>query len=391
MTLCTLHFPLYTLSPALYTSHSKPYTAFYTLYSTLDTAHSIYAVRSTLYTRHMTLHTLYTLYAPHSTLYTSDLTLGTWHSALHFTLRTLNFTLDTLHYILHSTLYTLHFIPHTLHLTPHTLHNTLRTPHFTLCTAHCMLYTLHYTVHIRHFTLRPYARRTLHFNTERSMEPWPSFIFMLRTHTYLSSSTWALRCVTSSRPAKGPLRCRRWTFESSPITSLYVGYDVFPFLLSATVHHNHMFSPSSPPTYIASIRWFGWSPYQHAPASGPLVHVDEKAAQLRCALCVFMPKLSAKLAFVLYPWASSNVFFIFLLVSPYMPVSWFCTNFGNRLWHVPLRCRLRSRHRISIHCAPSRWQTLLDLGAIPCAIFMFEIVWGVCQILAQAPASIVRL
>ena len=182
-----------------------------------------------------------------------------------------------------------------------------------------------------------------------------------------------MHCVTSSRAAKGPLRCRRWTFPSSPITSHHAGYAVSPYPLRVTDRHNHMFSSSSPPTYIASICRFGCSPYQHAPASVPLVHVDEKAAQLRCALCVFMPKLSAKLAFVLYPWASSNVFFIFLLVSPYMPVSWFCTNFGNRLWHVPLRCRLRSRHRISIHCAPSRWQTLLDLGAIPCAILCLKL------------------
>ena len=241
-----------------------------------------------------------------------------------------------------------------------------------------------------HFGLTPAELYT--FNTQRSMEPWPSFIFMLRTHTYLSSSTSALHCVTSSRPAKGPLRCRRWTFESSPITitSHYVGYAVFPFLLSATVHHNHMFSPSSPPTYIASIPWFGCSPYQHTPASGPLVHVDEKAAQLRCALCVFMPKLSAKLASVLYPWASSNVFFIFLFVSPYhgfVPI--LGTGFGMCCCSSPLRSRLRSSDRISIHCAPSRWQTLLELGAIPCAIFMIEIVWGVCQILAQAPASII--
>ena len=99
------------------------------------------------------------------------------------------------------------------------------------------------------------------------MEPWPSFIFMLRTHTYLSSSTSALHCVTSSRASKGPLRCRRWTFESSPITSHHVGYAEFPHPLRATVHHNHMFSSSSPPTYIASIRRSGCSPCQHAPAS----------------------------------------------------------------------------------------------------------------------------
>jgi hypothetical protein len=71
--------------------------------------------------------------------------------------------------------------------------------------------------------------------------------------------------------------------------SHHVGYAEFPYPRRATVHHNHMFSSSSPPTYIASIRRFGCSPYQHAPASDQLLHVDEKAAQLRCALYVFMP------------------------------------------------------------------------------------------------------
>ena len=101
---------------------------------------------------------------------------------------------------------------------------------------------------------------------------------MLRTHTYLSSSTSALHCVTSCHVSKGPLRCRRWTFESSSITSHHVGYADFSDLVRATVH-NHMFSPfspSSPLKYIASIRRFGCPPYQHAPASDPLVHVDEK-------------------------------------------------------------------------------------------------------------------
>ena len=42
--------------------------------------------------------------------------------------------------------------------------------------------------------------------------------------------------------------------------------------------------------------------YPHAPASDPLVHVDEEAAQR--PLC-FHAKLPGKLAFVPYPWASS--------------------------------------------------------------------------------------
>ena len=69
---------------------------------------------------------------------------------------------------------------------------------------------------------------------------------MLRTHTYLSSSTSALHCVTSSRASKGPLRCRRWTFPSSPITSHHVGYAKFPCPLRVTVHHNHICSHPRP-------------------------------------------------------------------------------------------------------------------------------------------------
>ena len=116
---------------------------------------------------------------------------------------------------------------------------------------HCTLYTLHSTLYT--FTLHPhnFALFTLY---ALWTEPWASFIFMLRTHTYLSTSTSALHCFTSSRVSKGPLRFRRWTFESSPITSHHVGFAECPCPLRATVHHNHMFSSSSPPTYITSIR-----------------------------------------------------------------------------------------------------------------------------------------
>ena len=310
MTLCTLHFTL--LHFTLQTLHST----FYTLYSTRDTAHSVYTLRSTLYTAlhgwHCALDIQFTLHTLHFTLYitlrsTLHFTLDTWHSTLHFTLHTLNFTLDTLHYILHSTLYTPHTKLHTLHLTPHTLHTTLYTPHstlhFTLYTAHCTLYSPHSTLYTLHFHLTPSQLYTFH--TLRSMEPWPSFIFMLRTHTYLSSSTSALHCITSSRASKGPLRCRRWTFESFPITSHHVGYAEFPFLLRATVHHRHMFSFSPLSKYIASICRFGCSPYQHAPASDPLAHVDKSCTAALCPLC-FHAKLPAKLAFVPGPWASSH-------------------------------------------------------------------------------------
>ena len=105
---------------------------------------------------------------------------------------------------------------------------------------------------------------------------------------YLSSSTSVLHCVTFSRASKGPLRCRRWTFESFPIGGHHVGYAECPHPLHATVH-NHICYPRPLPLYVASIHRSGFSPYQYAPASHPLVHADRKAAQLRCALCVFMP------------------------------------------------------------------------------------------------------
>ena len=66
-----------------------------------------------------------------------------------------------------------------------------------------------------------------------------------------------------------------------------------------------MFSFSPPSKYIASICRFGCSPYQHAPASDPLVHVDKSCTAALCPLC-FHAKLPAKLAFVPGPWASSH-------------------------------------------------------------------------------------
>ena len=74
---------------------------------------------------------------------------------------------------------------------------------------------------------------------------------------YLSSSTLVLHWVTFSRASKGPLRCRKWTFESSPSTGHHVGYAEFPHPGHAPVHNHIMFSSSSPPTYIASIRNVG--------------------------------------------------------------------------------------------------------------------------------------
>ena len=142
----------------------------------------------------------------------------------------LNVTLHTLHvtlHIRHVTLHcqrALHSILYTLNFTLHTLHCALRSPHFTptLYTWHSTLYV--YTWHSQ-FNLYAFALYTLHFTldphnfalfTLDCMEPWPSSIVMLRAHIYLSSWTFAARCVISSHASKGPLRCRRWTFEFSP-------------------------------------------------------------------------------------------------------------------------------------------------------------------------------
>ena len=249
----------------------------------------------TLHSLHFTLHILNftfdtllhsTLYAPYPTLYTPRSTLNTPHPTLYTLHSTLNTSHSTL-YTPHSTLYTLNFTLYTLRSALYTPHSTLHTLHSTLHTSRSTLHTLDFTVHALHCTLHFTPSQLYTFHTLHCMEPWPSFIFMLRPDTYLSSSTSVLHCVTSSRASKGPLRCRRWTFESSPITSHHARYAEFPHPLLATVHNNHMFSSPSP-TYIASTRRFGCSPYEHAPASDPLVHIDEKAAQLRCALCVFM-------------------------------------------------------------------------------------------------------
>ena len=123
------------------------------------------------------------------------------------------------------------------------------------------------------------------------MEPWPSFFSCCaRTPTSRPQLRLCTALLLPTLP-KVPSDAEGGPFHlpQSLVTSHHVGYAEFPSPCRAPVHHNHMFSSSSPPTYIVSIRRFGCSPYQHVPASDPLVHVDEKTAQLRGALCVFMP------------------------------------------------------------------------------------------------------
>ena len=81
------------------------------------------------------------------------------------------------------------------------------------------------------------------------MDPWPSFIFMLRAHLTLALN-FGFSLTTSSRASEGPLRYRSWTFESSRITCHHVGYIRLcwiSFIFFVTIRRNHMFSSSSPP------------------------------------------------------------------------------------------------------------------------------------------------
>ena len=114
---------------------------------------------------------------------------------------------------------------------------------------HCTLYTLH-------FTLSPCTLTTLHFSHftlyGRSLG-LALFSCCARTPT---SRPQLQHCTALLLPAfpKVHSDSEGWTFESSPITSHHVGFAECPCPLRATVHHNHMFSSSSPPTYITSIR-----------------------------------------------------------------------------------------------------------------------------------------
>ena len=129
---------------------------------------------------------------------------------------------------------------------------------------------------------------------------------MLRTHTYLSSSASALHCITFSRASKGPVRCRRWTFPSFPITGHQVGYAEFPYPLRATVHHNHIFLPR--PLQHTSPQYLGLDVHltnmPQLQTRSPTWRKDCTA--VLCPLC-FHAKLPAKLAFAPYPWASSSM------------------------------------------------------------------------------------
>ena len=109
------------------------------------------------------------------------------------------------------------------------------------------------------------------------MEPWPSFIFMLGTRTYLSK-----HCVTSSRAFKGPLRCRRWTFvaEGGPLylpKSLVIML-AMPNFLILFVQQCIIVRCSHPhPLQQDRLNTLVWMlTCKHAHASDPLVHADEK-------------------------------------------------------------------------------------------------------------------
>ena len=163
---------------------------------------------------------------------------------VHFTLYTLYFILYTPHSTLDTpppALDTAHFTLHSLNLTLYTSHCTLYAPHSTLYSPHSTLQTLR--VHTLHVTLHFRPSQLCSFHTLRCMEPWPSLIFMLRAHTWpFVLNFHFFHCSTSSRASKGPLPCRRWTIEASPITCQYVGYADIRQPLRATVD-THMFYP----------------------------------------------------------------------------------------------------------------------------------------------------
>ena len=265
MTLRTLY--------TLYAPHS-------TLHSTDDTAHSIYNLHSTHYTLHST--SLYAL------LYTSHLTLDT---PLYTTLHTLNFTLDTLHYILHSTLYTPHTKLHTLHLTPHTLHTTLYTPHSTLYTSHCTLHTARSTAHILHFTLYIFTLHPHNFTLFTLYALWnlgrASFSCCARTPT----SRPQLRLCTAllllalpkvhSDAEGGPLNLSR---------SLVIMLAMLNFLFFFVQQYIIDICSHSRPFQNTSPQYVGLDVHlTNMPRLQTRSPTLTKAAQLRCAHCVFMP------------------------------------------------------------------------------------------------------
>ena len=187
----------------------------------------------------------------------------------------------------------------------YTPHFTLDTPHSTLSTWHSTLYTSHselvrgvgcgvssvecgvkvyvecgvqniqgrvsrlYTLHALHFTVHTLC--TLHFTLSHYVTLHPHTYTLFTLYAVWNLGLASFSCcagVLSSYASKGPLRCWRWTFESSPITCHYVGCAEFLHPLRTTVH-NQMFSSLSPPTYIASTRWFGCSPHLTCPSFRP--------------------------------------------------------------------------------------------------------------------------
>ena len=248
---------------------------------------TLYTLDFTPHTWHLTLHTLH-FHSPHSELYT-------WHSTLlHFTLRTPHSALYT---SFHSTLYTWHPTPPTPHSALYTLHSAIYTLHFTLYTVRSTLYTLQPTLYTLHFHT---LHLTLHFSPAQLytchpcpwMERWPSFIFMLRTHAYLTSLTSAFHCVLLPALPKVHSDAEGWPFHLPQ--SLVIMLALLSFLILFVQHYIKVICSHprplqhTSPQYVG-LEWFGCSSHQHAAASDPLVHFDEKTEQLRCALCVFMP------------------------------------------------------------------------------------------------------
>lgn len=206
---------------------------------------ALHTLRSTFYTPRSTLHALHsTLYTPHSTL----------------TPHTLHPTLCTLH----SALYTLPFTLY-VHCALYTPHSTLYSPLSTLYLCTFTLYTLHFTLHPHNFTLF-----TLYAVWNLGLA---SFSCCARTPTSRPQLPFCTALLLPALPKVDS------DAEGGPLNlpQSLVMLTMLNFLIPFVQH--------------------GFIVVQHAPASDLLVHVDGKAAQLRCAFC------SCEAPCLFRPWA----------------------------------------------------------------------------------------
>ena len=148
---------------------------------------------------------------------------------------------DPLVHAAHFRFHTLHLGPHTPHSSLYTLQSTLCTSHYALCAPHSTLCRPHstcytFTLYTLRFALHPhnFAFFTLHAVWSLGLVAWLHCHIAQARLPLVLNFGFAL-CVSPSRAAKGPLRCRKWTFESFTITIHHVGYADFPHPFRAKV------------------------------------------------------------------------------------------------------------------------------------------------------------